>query len=151
MRRFVWVWLNLVGSRSLSLPPVSSVTAAALVHLQLCCAAANSLPFSTLIPRSLTSPIGKSGQCLWGKSAKIQWNLVPLGSLSYICRSGLPTVQPARVPGLRIRGKGCGPALALFHPYLPSPRGFPALLYSSGRVGCRGHVCHSAVSRDTDL
>lgn len=80
MLRFVWVWLDLVGSRESC--QLSSVTAAAVVHLQLCCAAANSLPF-TLISRSLTSHFGKSDQCFWGRGGKIQWNLVLLGFLRY--------------------------------------------------------------------
>lgn len=49
-------------------------------------------------------------------------------------------LRAAKAPGLSAGRKECGPALALFPPYLPIPR---LRLPSSARVGNRGLVLHS--------
>lgn len=141
MLRFVWVWLDLVGSRESCQLGDSSSCGASPAVLRSC-----KLP-SLLHPDPEVTHISfwEIRPMLLGKGWK---NPVELGALRIpkICHSGLPTMQWARVPGLSGRGKGCGPALVLFHPYLPSLR-FP----SSACFGCRGHVLYSTVSRATDL
>lgn len=105
----------------------------------------------------------KSGHCLWERECKVQWNSVLLGFLRCAAQ-GCPLCSLPGPQASALAGKGCGPALALFHFYLLSPWGYSALLYSSFHVGCRGPVVHSVcpmppetkdftrtVSRATDL